>query len=394
MRAHPTDPSRPPARRGAAQLVLVVAVALSLAAFPAAGVDAAQAPIDLRTASAFAVLAGSAITNTGASAITGDVGSSPTPAITGFGTVALTGTNHGGDAVTQLAKTHLASAYTDAAAANPATAVATELGGRTLQPGVYGAATLGITGVLTLDPLGDPNAVFIFQASTTLITAAASSVLVVGGASLCNVFWQVGSSATLAATSLLIGSVLADTSISTGAGAQIQGRLLAQSGAVTMDSTTVTPVACAVPPTTTTTAAPTTTAAVATTTTAAPTTTTTAAAAATTTTTTVTPDADQTEPPARAPLPTVAPLPAGPLAPTVVPPAQVVDPPSDGSSDTSPPELETAPGPPAVDVPVPGPDRPPLAHTGVSTDLVPFGVALIMTGGALCAYVARSRRPT
>jgi type VI secretion system secreted protein VgrG len=220
---------------------------------PLVGASAAQAPVGLGTAGSFAVLAGSGITNTGPTTITGDVGTFPTPSMTGFGSVTLHGTDHAGDAVTQQAKTDLTTAYNTAVAATPTTAVPTELGGSTLTPGVYGGPTLGITGTLTLNTLGDPNAVFVFKAGSTLITAASSSVIVLNGATACNVFWQVGSSATLGTGSRLVGTVLASTSISAGTGATVQGRLLASNGAVTLDTNTITRPTCAPPATTTTT---------------------------------------------------------------------------------------------------------------------------------------------
>jgi hypothetical protein len=219
---------------------------LSFAAVVAsAGPAAAAAAIDLGTASSFAVLAGSGITNTGATTITGDVGTFPTPSMTGFDTVTLAGANHGGDAVTQDAKQALSAAYDQAFASAPAASVATELGGSTLTPGVYHGGTLGITGALTLDTQGDPQAVFVFQSDSTLITASASSVIVLGGSTACNVFWQVGSSATFGTDSTLVGSVLADSSISAGDGATFQGRLLARGGAVTLQHNTITARTCA-----------------------------------------------------------------------------------------------------------------------------------------------------
>jgi hypothetical protein len=260
-------------------LAPAVAIACVVMLVPVLRSDAADT-LQLETAEEFAVLAGSAITNTGATTIVGDVGSSPVPAITGFGTVALTGTNHGGDATTVQAKVDLAAAYAAAAANVPTAIIGSELGGTTLTPGVYASAagTLAITGSLLLDSQGDPNAVFILQASSTLTTAAASSVSLVNGGSACNVFWQVGSSATLGAGTQLVGSILALTSITSGAGSSIDGRLLAQGGAVTLDSNSIIVPACT-PPVTTTTEPPTTT------TTEPPTTTTTDVAAVTTTTT-------------------------------------------------------------------------------------------------------------
>jgi type VI secretion system secreted protein VgrG len=238
-------------RRGVVAALVALGVGL-VAVLPIVGADAAQAPVGLGTATSFAVLAGSGITNTGSTTISGDVGTHPTPSMTGFDTVTVTGAKHPADAVALQAKNDLTTAYNTAAAATPTTAVATELGGRTLTPGVYGADTHGITGVLTLDTLGDPNAVFIFQASSTLITASNSSVIVLDGAVACNVYWQVGTSATLGTASRFIGTVLASTSITATNAATIQGRLLAQTGAVTLDTNTITRPACA--PVTTTTA--------------------------------------------------------------------------------------------------------------------------------------------
>ena len=227
-----------------ARLTSTTAVALLVAlALPSPA--AAATAIDLGTATSFAVLAGSGITNTGPTTIAGDVGTFPTTSMTGFDTVTLAGVNHGGDGVTQQAKADLTAAYDQAVASAPATSVATELGGRTLTPGTYHGVTLGITGALTLDTLGDPNAVFVFQTDSTLITASASSVVVLGGSTACNVFWQVGSSATFGASSTLVGSVLADTSISAGDGATFEGRLLARGGAVTLQRNTISARTCA-----------------------------------------------------------------------------------------------------------------------------------------------------
>ncbi len=159
--------------------------------------SAAQSPVNLGTAGNFAVLAGTTVTNTGPSHITGDLGVSPGTAVTGFPPGVITGTQHDGDAVAFQAQADLTTAYNDAAGRTPDTSVSGDLGGLTLTPGVYNSvSSLGMTGTLTLDAQGDHSAVFIFQMGSTLGTAAASQVVLTGGAQASNVFWQVGSSAT------------------------------------------------------------------------------------------------------------------------------------------------------------------------------------------------------
>ncbi len=210
--------------------------------------------IDLGTADNFAVLAGSGITNTGPTTVVGDVGTFPTKTRTGFGSVTLTGTDHAGDAVTQQAKDDLVTAYGDAAGRGPTTEIATDLAGQSLAPGVYDSAdgTFGNTGVLTLDGQGQTDPVFVFQTGTTLITASNSSVILINGADACNVYWQIGSSATLGTASDLTGNLMALTSITLTTGATLEGRALARNGAVTMDTNTITRAACAEPAETTT----------------------------------------------------------------------------------------------------------------------------------------------
>jgi hypothetical protein len=226
--------------------LLVVLVALVVTG----SAQAAQPPIGLGTADSFAVLAGAGITNTGPTTITGDVGTFPTMTETGFSSVTLIGTNHAGDAVTQQAKTDLTIAYVDTAGRTPVSTVSTELGGQTLIPGVYDSAsgTFGITGTLTLDGQGNPNAVFIFKTESTLITASSSNVVLINATQACNVFWQVGSSATLGTASMFRGTILALTSISATTAATIEGRLLARNGAVTLDTNTITRTTCLAPP--------------------------------------------------------------------------------------------------------------------------------------------------
>jgi hypothetical protein len=214
-----------------------------LVAIPA-GAQAATAPVPLGTAGSFVVLAGAGITNTGKTTLDGSIGTFPTTSITGLTTVTLNGTNHAGDAVTQGAKKDLTTAYTTAAGEGPTTAIPVELGGKTLKPGVYSGDTLGLTGTLTLDAGGDPHAVFIFKTASTLITASNSHVAMTNGASPCNVFWQVTSSATLGSGSRFAGTIMALTDIHLTTGANVDGRALARNGAVTLDANTITNAAC------------------------------------------------------------------------------------------------------------------------------------------------------
>jgi hypothetical protein len=217
---------------------------------------AAQAPVGLGTAASFAVLAGTTVTNTGPSVISGSVGLSPGTAITGFppGTV-INGTEHAADAVALQAQSDLTTAYNSAAGRTPVTVESNpDLGGDNLAPGVYkGTSTLSLTGTLTLNGESNANSVFIFQAGSTLITASSSTVSLINGASWCNVFWQVGSSATLGTGSTFVGTVMALTSGTLNTGATVMGRMLARNGAVTLDDNVFTQPACTSPSSTTTT---------------------------------------------------------------------------------------------------------------------------------------------
>ncbi|MGW7238346.1 ice-binding family protein [Streptomyces sp. NPDC054804] len=203
--------------------------------------------VDLGRADSFAVLAGSATTNTGPSVITGDVGVSPGTSISGYGPPAVVnGTQHSADTVAQDAQTDLITAYNDAAGQPSDGALPPDAGGLTLVPGVYTASsTLGLTGTLTLDAKGDPNAVWVFQIGSGLTTASSSRVSLINGASPCNVFWKVGSSATLGTSTAFVGNILAMTSITVTTSATIEGRALARNGAVTLDTNTITRPQCA-----------------------------------------------------------------------------------------------------------------------------------------------------
>ena len=243
----------PRRRRGYAWLAVVpVAAAGAIALFIASQPALAEtAPVGLGTAGSFAVLAGTTVTNTGPSTISGNLGVSPGTAVTGFPPgIVSNGTIHSADGVASGAQSDLTTGYNDAAGRSPTANVPAFIGaGQTLAPGVYKASSsLDVGGSLTLDGGGDPNAVFIFQAPSTLITDSASSVILTNGAQACNVFWQVGSSATLGTNSAFSGSILALTSISVNTGDTVDGRALARNGAVTLDDDTITSPTCATPP--------------------------------------------------------------------------------------------------------------------------------------------------
>ncbi len=205
--------------------------------------SSAAAQVSLGTAATYGVLGGSTVTSTGATIVNGDLGVSPGTAITGFppGIVVPPGVIHSADASSAQAQTDLTTAY-NAVAGTPTQVDLTgiDLGGLTLTPGVYGfSSSAQLTGTLTLNAQGNPNALFLFKIGTTLTTASGSSVAMINGGSGCNVYWQTGSSATLGTGTSFLGNILALASITLNTGATLGGRALARSGAVTLDGARV-----------------------------------------------------------------------------------------------------------------------------------------------------------
>jgi hypothetical protein len=237
-------------RRGRiAGITLAMVVVFAL---PAA---AQAAPVGLGTAGPFVVLGGTKVTNVGPSVLNGNLGISPGTELEGFGLPAvINGSTHATDEVAAKAQLDLTTAYDVAAGQSvlPANDLSgTDLGGLKLAPGTYryNAAAL-LTGALTLDAEGDPNAEFVFQIGSQLTTESASSVLLVNGASPCNVYWQVGSSADLGTTTSFQGTLMALTSISLKSKATVVGRMLARNGQVSLIENTLTRPLCATGPTT------------------------------------------------------------------------------------------------------------------------------------------------
>ncbi len=216
--------------------LLVGAVLTSQSASAAGG-----PPVGLGTAATYSVLGGQAVTNTGPSVLGGDLGVHPGDAITGFPPGTVGGATHAGDASALQAQSDLVVAYDDAAGRATDVDIAGDLVGQTLTGGVYtSSGPIAVSGTLTLDAEDDPTSTFIFQVASTLITASASDIVLLNGAQACNVFWQVGSSATLGTDSDFTGTIMALTSISVTSGTDVVGRALARNGAVTLDNNTFT----------------------------------------------------------------------------------------------------------------------------------------------------------
>src|SRR5580692_8976384 len=192
--------------------------------------------VPLASAASFAVLGGSTVTSTGLTVLDGNLGVSPGTSITGFGPgVVKDGTIYAGGPVPSQAQADLTTAYNYTAALKNPSQLPIDIGGTTIKPGVYNAlSSLGITGTVTLDGQNKSNSVFVFQIPSTLTVGVKSSVRLARDANACNVFWQVGSSATLDTSAQFKGTIMAAVSISVGSKAKIRGRLLAESGAVTL----------------------------------------------------------------------------------------------------------------------------------------------------------------
>jgi hypothetical protein len=243
--------SRPSKRRLTGAAVLALSVVVPGVFLAGGAAQAAVVPtVALATSARYSVLAGDTVTNTGDSVLGGSLGLSPGTAVTGFppGLVVPPGTTDVANAAAAQAKSDLTAAYVDAAGRPVDATTTADLANLVLQGGVYSGPSkspLSLTGPLVLDGAGNADSVFVFQTDSTLITASGSTVTLVNGAQACNVFWQVGSSATLGTGSVFAGNILALTSISVTNGVLVHGRALARNGAVTLDDDTFTDASCA-----------------------------------------------------------------------------------------------------------------------------------------------------
>ena len=207
------------------------------------GASLGQATVALGAAAPYAILAGAGVTNSGPTIINGSVGTSPTGTLVGFPPGAVSGSTDLANPAADAAKLALTVAYNDAKGRTlNAISLPGDLSGLTLAPGLYSnsSSTMLSAGNVTLDAGGNPNATWIFQMGSTLTTIAGTQIVLAGGAKAANIFWQVGSSATLGTNSIFKGNILAAISISANTGAVVEGRLLTQTGAVTLLSNTVT----------------------------------------------------------------------------------------------------------------------------------------------------------
>ncbi len=216
---------------------------LNTGAVGISSVACGEAPIPLNTSASYAALAATTVTNTGPSALTGNLGVSPGTAISGFPPGTVTGTTNAGNPAAAIAESNLTTAYNLAAGrSNCPVSISGNLGGDTLTPGLYkSTSSLAISsGTLTLNGQGNLSAIFIFQMATTLTTSTGLGVVLTNGAQATNIYWQVGSSATLGSYSKFNGTILAYTSITLSTGSTLIGRALAMTGAVSLASSTIT----------------------------------------------------------------------------------------------------------------------------------------------------------
>lgn len=249
---HPLQPSRRLSLLSLFSLPCLILAGATFALAPATQpAFAVGSPVGLGTTGSYSVLAGQTVTNTGPSTLSGSAGVHPGSGVVGFPPGKVGGVIHAADAQALQAKADLKTAYDDAAGQAADATVGAQLGGRTLVPGVYKApSSTALTGSLTLDAKGDPDAVFIFQIGAGLTTASSSRVVLLNDAQSCHVFWQVGTSATLGTSTRFVGTLMALTSISLKTGARIEGRALARNGSVTLDNNVLTDTKCATTPTT------------------------------------------------------------------------------------------------------------------------------------------------
>jgi hypothetical protein len=215
----------------------VVAAGVPSVSVGSAATSCTLSPVPLGSAANFRVLAATTVTNTGATVIHGNLGVSPGTAVTGFPPGNVTGTMHIADTTAATAQTDLGIAFKNATArTNCPISIAGNIGGKTLSPGLYvSTSSLAISsGDLTLTAKGHSTAVFIFQIATKFTITSGRAIILAGGALAANIYWVVGSSATLGTTSVVYGNILAHKSISLATGATLHGRALAQIGAVTL----------------------------------------------------------------------------------------------------------------------------------------------------------------
>lgn len=227
--------------------IALAIIGLGVCGLSAASASAADPTIPLRSAESFGVLAASSVSSTGLTVVGGDLGVSPgsPPSVVGFPAGVVNGTIHAADPTAAQAQADLTTAYNAATSAPCNTLIAGDLNGLTLTPGVYCAgAAIAITGTLTLDLNGDPNAFFLFKINAALNPAAGAAVPVINtgaGNETCapNAFWQVAGAVTLGAPSSFTGDLLANAAITAGAGATLRGRALSRSGTVTLSANAV-----------------------------------------------------------------------------------------------------------------------------------------------------------